>query len=104
MESSESDDLEVAARIFLQTPTDRHSLTATSVLVGDVAVQRVAQRLAEGSPALRVRLRYAVSRHRRRPTSRTRDQVVEAVTCVALSLALGEDTRGYEPLMEGEVG
>ena len=96
--------LEVAARIFLQTPNGREALAETPVVVGEPAVRRVAERLAEGSPALLGRLRRAVARHQARPTWRSREQVVEAVTSVALSLALRDDMSRYDTLMEGEVG
>ena len=96
--------LEVAARIFLQTPTGRESRGSTQVVVGEAAVRRVAERLAEGSPVLLRRLQHAIVRHEMRPTWRTREQVVEAVTAVALSLALTDDTSGCEALTEGELG
>lgn len=94
----------MAARIFLQTPNGREALAATPVVVGEPAVRRVAGRLAEGSPALLGRLHEALARHQARPTWRSREQVIEAVTTVALSLVLTDDMQAYEERMRGEVG
>ena len=94
--------LEVAARIFLQTPNGRGEPASTPVAVGEPAVRRVAERLAEGSPNLLERLRDAVASYQARPTWRSREQVVEAVTSVALSLVLMDDMPSYEELMEGD--
>ena len=96
--------LEIAARIFLQSPHGRDARATTPVVVGEPAVRKVAERLAEGSPALLGRLRRAVARHQARPTWRSREQVVEAVTAVALSLVLKDDMSRYDTVMEGELG
>ena len=83
--------LEAASRIFLEGPATPVEAPANAVMVGEAAVQRVTQWLAGGAAETVAELRRAMALHGDRPTWRTRTQVIEAVTAVAMSRAVLDD-------------
>jgi hypothetical protein len=83
------DDLCVAALVFLQGSEPPAGGQRGHVSIGQGAVERVADALAECDPTARSAIAGAVARYRRDGSWRSREAVIEAVTAAVVPVAGG---------------